>query len=63
MGLSINDDDYSDDSPVRTTLPKKKSFSVESILKPDFRPNQQIYSTVSFNYFDNCLQNDIIFLK
>ncbi|VDN50217.1 unnamed protein product [Dracunculus medinensis] len=52
MGLSINDDDYSDDSPVRTTLPKKKSFSVESILKPDFRPNQQIYST-----------NDIIFLK
>ncbi|VDM97108.1 unnamed protein product [Thelazia callipaeda] len=36
MGLLVNEDDCSDDSPISTPTPIKKSFMIESILRPEF---------------------------
>uniref|UniRef100_A0A915ADA6 Uncharacterized protein n=1 Tax=Parascaris univalens TaxID=6257 RepID=A0A915ADA6_PARUN len=38
MGLSVNEDECSDDSPIASPLPQRKSFSVESILQRDVTP-------------------------
>ncbi|KHN73292.1 Forkhead box protein A1-B [Toxocara canis] len=35
MGLSVNEDECSDDSPIASPVPPRKSFSVESILQRD----------------------------
>uniref|UniRef100_A0A1I7VAV2 Fork-head domain-containing protein n=1 Tax=Loa loa TaxID=7209 RepID=A0A1I7VAV2_LOALO len=41
MGLMINEDECSDDSPISTPIPVKKSFTIESILRPEF-PQQPL---------------------
>ncbi|VDM22690.1 unnamed protein product [Wuchereria bancrofti] len=41
MGLMVNDDECSDDSPISTPKPMKKSFTIESILRPEF-PQQPL---------------------
>uniref|UniRef100_A0A0R3RNS0 Fork-head domain-containing protein n=1 Tax=Elaeophora elaphi TaxID=1147741 RepID=A0A0R3RNS0_9BILA len=41
MGLMVNEDECSDDSPISTPIPMKKSFTIESILRPEF-PRQPL---------------------
>nr|CRZ26106.1 Bm721 [Brugia malayi] len=41
MGLMVNEDECSDDSPISTPKPIKKSFTIESILRPEF-PQQPL---------------------
>lgn len=41
MGLTVNDYECSDDSPIGTPIPTKKSFTIESILRPEF-PQQPL---------------------
>uniref|UniRef100_A0A8R1TN88 Fork-head domain-containing protein n=1 Tax=Onchocerca volvulus TaxID=6282 RepID=A0A8R1TN88_ONCVO len=36
MGLMVNEDECSDDSPISTPTPVKKSFTIESILRPEY---------------------------
>lgn len=36
MGLMVNENECSDDSPISTPISMKKSFSIESILRSEF---------------------------
>ncbi|VDO56203.1 unnamed protein product [Onchocerca flexuosa] len=55
MGLMVNEDECSDDSPISTPIPVKKSFTIESILRPEFPqkpsslPFLQTFSTNNYS--------------
>lgn len=56
MGLSVNEEDCSDDSPVSSPAPQKKSFSVENILRPDF-PQQTALPNIPLLFLPNLQLN------
>ncbi|VDN37879.1 unnamed protein product [Gongylonema pulchrum] len=61
MGLSVNEDECSDDSPLTSPVPVSKPFTIESILRPEFPQPQMILplppllpSPLPYHFYTNC---------